>query len=483
MSESFNEFQRKVKNRQFAIDNSWRGDGVQQPPENPPEPDGPSQHELEPAGPCQNVWDGLGGNLSEADACKLYDGYFQLYSHRKILGPIIIFFKKVVRKLLKVFLGWYLFPIYAQQNRFNEKVLNAACLEQDILLTLNANITQLQKQLAEMRGINALQADALAELHKQNWLQVYELAELRKQYRLHADTLSELNKQGRFHADALAELDKHDRLHADALAELDKQGRLHADALAELAENDAKTSDRLWKIENLPTEDDAFYHSFEEKFRGSRWDIKDRLQMYVPIVKEHLPSWEEGRFVDVGSGRGEWLDILKENNAVDYVGVDLNAQQNALCESLGHKTVCEDCIQYLTKQPDESVDLISGFQVIEHLCMSDLMELLRQSYRVLKKGGMILFETQNPRNLIVGSDTFYIDPSHKRPLEPRMIEFLAQWCGFTNVVCIDANSHPDWAGVTGTSKTEENSEIIEKINKLYWLVFGPQDYAVFAVKE
>lgn len=370
MSSNFNEFQRKVKNRQFSIDNSWRGDGQL------------SQGLSEPVGLSQQGWGRLAFNLSEADDCKFCDGYFPIYSHRKILGPVIVFFKKAIRKLLKIFFGWYLSPIYARQTSFNEKILNAVSLERDILLTLDAKITDL-----------------------------------------------------------------------------------------------------LRKVDNLSTGDDSFYHSFEEKFRGSREEIKGRLQVYVPTVKEHLPDWREGRFIDVGSGRGEWLDILRENGAVDYVGVDLNVQQNAICEGLGHKMVCEDCIKYLAEQPNESVDLISGFHIVEHLCMSDLMELLKQSYRVLKKGGMILFETPNPKNLVVGANTFYIDPSHKRPLDPRMMEFLVQWCGFINTACIDVNSHPDWAGVTGTSKNEENREIIEKINQLCWLAYGPQDYAVFAVKE
>ena len=115
--------------------------------------------------------------------------------------------------------------------------------------------------------------------------------------------------------------------------------------------------------------------------------------------------------------------------------------------------------------------------------MSDLMELFRQSYRVLKPSGVILFETQNPRNLIVGADTFYIDPSHKRPLEPRLVEFLAEWCGYKQIRCIDANAWPNWEGVTEKNVDPKLQEVIRQFNDVNYLLFGPQDYAILAVKE
>ncbi|MEF3304490.1 FkbM family methyltransferase [Paenibacillus sp. GYB003] len=47
--------------------------------------------------------------------------YRYLFSHRKITGPLIVFGKKVVRKLLK----WYLEPVTIQQTEFNNAVTPA----------------------------------------------------------------------------------------------------------------------------------------------------------------------------------------------------------------------------------------------------------------------------------------------------------------------------------------------------------------------
>lgn len=406
MSRDFKEFEQKVENREFAIENSWRGNS------------GEMQNETvvaQPVGewyqPEELPWSNLNDNIQEADACKYFDGYLPIESKRKW----VLFLKKAVRKLIKIFLGWYIFPQYQRMSHFHGKVVNAISMERDIL----EQAIQQNQRIANKIG----------------------------------------EQENRFNA--------------------------VMQQLQALTEENEKLKLQLRKIENLPTDDDNFYHAFEEKFRGSQDQIRDRLRVYVPKLKEYLQDWSNGTFIDVGSGRGEWLDILRENGAKDYVGVDLNARQNALCEERGHRVLQMDCIEYLASLPADSVDLVTGFQIIEHLCMSDLMELLKESYRVLKKGGMILFETQNPKNLIVGADTFYIDPSHKRPLEPRMVAFFAEWCGYGQVQCIDANSGPCSAALnlSDIGDKAEEYQLIKEFNDMKWLLYGPQDYAVFGVKE
>lgn len=233
-------------------------------------------------------------------------------------------------------------------------------------------------------------------------------------------------------------------------------------------------------IVNLPTNDDQFYHDFEEKFRGDFFDICHRVSYYVPIVKEYIPDFSSARFVDIGSGRGEWMEVIHAHGATDYVGVDPNEVQNQFARDRGHAAVADDGVSYLRSLADESVDVISGFQVIEHLPLSALMELMQESHRVLKKGGIILFETNNPQNLTVGADTFYLDPSHKKPLEPRLTSFMAEYCGFRQIRVIQANTHP-WG--EPVSAEADASDLVKRVNQLSWAIWGPQDYALLGVKE
>ena len=196
-----------------------------------------------------------------------------------------------------------------------------------------------------------------------------------------------------------------------------------------------------------------------------------------------MANLESGKFVDVGCGRGEWLDVLQENGASDSVGVDLNAVQVAICESKGHKAVQMDCIQYLASLPEGSVDMVSGFQIVEHLRFSELVELLQQCLRSLKPGGVVLLETPNPRNLIVGADTFYVDPTHKRHLDPSLLSFFAERCGFEQIRCIESSPYAECAAIqAGPAATDVEKMCVERLNAISARVYGPQDYALLAVK-
>lgn len=481
MGKNPKDFQRKVENRMFAIECSGREtrkDTI--------------THGDEEVSEESRIWSALDENLSDADACKFFDGYLPLYSHRAFWGPFITFWKKVLRKLLKIFLGWYLFPIYQRQSHFNGKIINAVSSERDLLAGLHEKADDLNRMIGELERrnqelIQELERTVTAQ-REQERLLLDEIRRLRDRTEVELKTaVEELSGQDKRLAQDTGDLrerleNTNETITAFQRAVSDASDSMNL-RLECLDEASTSIKEKLRKIANLPTDDDEFYHCFEERFRGAREDIRDRLRVYVPVLCRHLPDWSGATFVDVGSGRGEWLDILKENGATDYVGVDLNQRQNEICEGFGHKTICGDCIEYLSALPEGSVDLISGFQIIEHLCMSDLMELLKQSYRALKTGGMILFETPNPHNLTVAANTFFTDPSHKRVIDPILMKFLTEWCGYRQVQILDANSHEKWAGITEESVVEKNTEIVKAVNELYWLFYGPQDYALFAVKE
>lgn len=60
----------------------------------------------------------ISGHISTMEATRQNYAFRHIYSVRKIIGPLIVFFKRVVRKLLK----WYIEPICDQQTEFNNAV-------------------------------------------------------------------------------------------------------------------------------------------------------------------------------------------------------------------------------------------------------------------------------------------------------------------------------------------------------------------------
>jgi hypothetical protein len=66
-------------------------------------------------------------------------------------------------------------------------------------------------------------------------------------------------------------------------------------------------------IHNEAAGEDLFYRAFEEEFRGSRELIKSRLVFYLPFIEPLKQTQPCPKAVDLGCGRGEWLEILAEN--------------------------------------------------------------------------------------------------------------------------------------------------------------------------
>jgi SAM-dependent methyltransferase len=176
---------------------------------------------------------------------------------------------------------------------------------------------------------------------------------------------------------------------------------------------------------------DAFYTAFEDQFRGSRKEILNKLKVYLPLIEEANVGTSNSLILDVGCGRGEWLELLRESGYAAR-GIDINRVMLEQCRSRGLEVIESDVIAYLQSLPDTSLGAITGFHIIEHLPFKILVKLLDESLRVLKSGGFVIFETPNIRNILVGAGDFYRDPTHLSPIHPDTVRFVAESRGFIN---------------------------------------------------
>jgi len=174
---------------------------------------------------------------------------------------------------------------------------------------------------------------------------------------------------------------------------------------------------------------DPMYMVFEDRFRGTRAEIKRRLSVYMPLIDKIKSEKGDLSILDAGCGRGEWLELLQENG-YRAKGVDINRVALLQCRELGLDVTESDAIEYLRGLERGSLDVIAGFHIIEHLSFKTLIELLDEALAVLKSGGMIIFETPNPANILVSSYDFYRDPGHQKPLHPDTMSFVAESRGF-----------------------------------------------------
>jgi O-antigen chain-terminating methyltransferase len=216
---------------------------------------------------------------------------------------------------------------------------------------------------------------------------------------------------------------------------------------------------------------DAFYASFEERFRGDLDDIGERVRIYVADVRAVGGGTPERPVLDLGCGRGEWLEVLRDEQLCGR-GIDSNATFIERCRARGLDAVHGDVVEVLRSLPENSVGAVTAFHLAEHLHEDTLVEMVDEMVRVLLPGGVAIVETPNPENVLVGSCRFYLDPTHRRPLPSPFLHFLFEARGLHQVEVRPLHPAPD-------GLHPADSELAARVNRLF---YGPQDYAVLGVK-
>ncbi|MFF7061207.1 methyltransferase domain-containing protein [Pseudomonas sp. NPDC008258] len=173
----------------------------------------------------------------------------------------------------------------------------------------------------------------------------------------------------------------------------------------------------------------GFYRAFEDRYRGSRELITQRLEAYLPFLQPLKTLYADCPVFDIGCGRGEWLELMKREGFTP-MGVDLDEGMLEACRAAGLPAQKADALQALRGLADNSQVVVSGFHIAEHVPFSVLGELVSEALRVLRPAGLLILETPNAENVMVGTNNFYLDPTHDQPIPNLLMSFLTEHTGF-----------------------------------------------------
>jgi SAM-dependent methyltransferase len=173
---------------------------------------------------------------------------------------------------------------------------------------------------------------------------------------------------------------------------------------------------------------DGFYRAFEERHRGSRTEILRRLRVYLPFAQP-VTALLGKPVLDLGCGRGEWLEILREAG-IPARGVDLDDAMLQASRERGLDVAKADALEALRAMGDGSLSVVTAMHLVEHLPFEQVRALVAEAHRVLGPGGLLVLETPNPENIVVGTADFYLDPTHAHPLPPGLLAFVPEYQGF-----------------------------------------------------
>ena len=237
----------------------------------------------------------------------------------------------------------------------------------------------------------------------------------------------------------------------------------------------------------LSTAAGAFkYVGFEDQFRGAPEEIRARMNEYAPDFSGAVDV------LDVGCGRGEFLDVLKEHG-VPARGLDINPEMVKVCRTRGLDVTEGDVVSYLEGLADGSLGGLFSAQVVEHLPPEYLIRLLELSYQKLRPGSKIVLETINPACWVAFFDGYIRDITHVQPLHPDTLTYLLHATGLQRATVRYSAPYPEHAklqSVTVSDQAKKSSDtdalaalslaFNDAADKINSFLFTHLDYAVVA---
>jgi O-antigen chain-terminating methyltransferase len=205
---------------------------------------------------------------------------------------------------------------------------------------------------------------------------------------------------------------------------------------------------------------------FQARFGGDEPVIRRQSEAFADLFAGRK------RVVDLGCGRGIFLGLMRDKGVGAY-GVDLDPRMVSQCGERGLECVLGDALGHLRSLPDGAIDGLYARHIAEHLLPGELVSLLTEAHRVLTPGAPVVFVTPNVANLSVGAHSFWLDPSHVRPIPPELFRFYLEVVGFE---AVDVRTFEP--SETRLSEKVADATVRENVKLLNETLFGDRDYAV-----
>jgi SAM-dependent methyltransferase len=175
---------------------------------------------------------------------------------------------------------------------------------------------------------------------------------------------------------------------------------------------------------------------------GSVGELAPRLPYLKQLVVRHFPQHLDAAVLDLGCGHGALIYVARRMGYRNISGVDGSPEQVAAAERLGIEGVrLGDARQALAEQTDGSLDAVVCFDLIEHFTKDELLELVDEIYRVLKRGGRWIIHTPNAESPF-GNRMFFWDFTHELAFTRTSLAQLLFASGFREVNCYEDRPVP-----------------------------------------
>ncbi len=129
--------------------------------------------------------------------------------------------------------------------------------------------------------------------------------------------------------------------------------------------------------------------------QASIYDEKDTIyyskygKISCNYVSEYLKNIDYNKLLDIGSGTGYLINMLKDKEMAEFYGLDLSEEMIKIAKSKNIENA-QFILGSANKLPfdDDAFDIVTCIQSFHHYPYPN--EAMREAYRVLKKGGLYI---------------------------------------------------------------------------------------------
>jgi predicted TPR repeat methyltransferase len=154
--------------------------------------------------------------------------------------------------------------------------------------------------------------------------------------------------------------------------------------------------------------------------------LRVRLRSWLKDVRRDQPV------VDLGCGAGTVMEVLRASGFTNVEGVDISVEQVEIAKQRGLTAVRADVFAHLLTKDDDGLELVTAFDLFEHLKREELISLLELIKAKLRPGGLLVYQLPNGDSPFVGS-VFWSDATHETLLTAHSLRHLLGTAGFAKL--------------------------------------------------
>lgn len=161
---------------------------------------------------------------------------------------------------------------------------------------------------------------------------------------------------------------------------------------------------------------------------------------FSPFIKNF--SRQKSKVLDIGCGLGQNLYVFKKLGFKNVLGVDISPEIIAFVKKQGFSIQQADVFKFL-KNKAKQYQIITLFDVVEHLTIDEAINLLKLIRRALTENGIVIIHTFNAGHPFCNY-TRYCDITHKTGFTIHSLDMILREAGLKKNTIFTFNPFYIW---------------------------------------